>query len=160
MVVCQTCGYKRCPKASDHRLNCTGSNAPGQPGSVYGSADHEPGNGVVATPAEKRPSGPKFKSKAEARYAQLLEARKRAGEIADWDYEALTLVVGRAESMVSRLTPDFVVHQHDGAIELHEVKGWLRDDARAKLLAAVRQWPGFAWWLVWARKGFEPERLA
>jgi hypothetical protein len=35
MVLCVTCGNKRCPKASDHTLECTGSNAPGQKGSVY-----------------------------------------------------------------------------------------------------------------------------
>ena len=35
MIVCPECGNKRCPRASDHRLDCTGSNEPGQPGSVY-----------------------------------------------------------------------------------------------------------------------------
>lgn len=35
MVVCKTCGNKRCPKASDHNNACTGSNEPGQPGSDY-----------------------------------------------------------------------------------------------------------------------------
>jgi hypothetical protein len=35
MIVCPTCGNKRCPKASDHRLACTGSNERGQPGSIY-----------------------------------------------------------------------------------------------------------------------------
>lgn len=35
MILCPTCGNKRCPKASDHRLACTGSNEPGQEGSVY-----------------------------------------------------------------------------------------------------------------------------
>lgn len=35
MVLCPTCGNKRCPHASDHRLGCTGSNEPGQPGSIY-----------------------------------------------------------------------------------------------------------------------------
>lgn len=34
-IGCKICGCKRCPKASDHRLECTGSNEPGQPGSVY-----------------------------------------------------------------------------------------------------------------------------
>jgi len=34
-IVCKTCGNKRCPKATDHRLECTGSNEPGQPGSRY-----------------------------------------------------------------------------------------------------------------------------
>lgn len=35
MILCLDCGNKRCPKASDHRLECTGSNEPGQAGSVY-----------------------------------------------------------------------------------------------------------------------------
>ena len=35
MILCPECGNKRCPKASDHRLNCTGSNESGQGGSVY-----------------------------------------------------------------------------------------------------------------------------
>lgn len=35
MILCPDCGNKRCPKASDHRLACTRSNEPGQPGSVY-----------------------------------------------------------------------------------------------------------------------------
>lgn len=36
LVVCPVCGNKRCPRASNHELACTGSNASGQPGSVYG----------------------------------------------------------------------------------------------------------------------------
>jgi hypothetical protein len=35
MILCPTCGNKRCPKASDHELACTNSNATGQPGSIY-----------------------------------------------------------------------------------------------------------------------------
>lgn len=35
MILCPDCRNKRCPKASDHRLDCTGSNATGQPGSIY-----------------------------------------------------------------------------------------------------------------------------
>lgn len=35
MILCPVCGNKRCPKASDHRHDCTASNAPGQIGSVY-----------------------------------------------------------------------------------------------------------------------------
>ena len=38
MRLCPICGNKRCPKASDHDLACTGSNEPGQPGSSYGAA--------------------------------------------------------------------------------------------------------------------------
>ena len=32
---CEICGNKRCPHHSDHRLACTNSNEPGQPGSIY-----------------------------------------------------------------------------------------------------------------------------
>lgn len=35
MFVCIICGNKRCPKATNHHLPCTGSNAPGQAGSRY-----------------------------------------------------------------------------------------------------------------------------
>ncbi len=35
MILCPTCGNKRCPKATEHRLECTGSNEPGQKGSVF-----------------------------------------------------------------------------------------------------------------------------
>ena len=35
MIVCPKCGNKRCPHATDHNLECTNSNDPGQPGSRY-----------------------------------------------------------------------------------------------------------------------------
>jgi hypothetical protein len=35
MILCPTCGNKRCPKANDHRNECTHSNEPGQKGSAY-----------------------------------------------------------------------------------------------------------------------------
>ena len=36
MIVCETCGNKRCPHATDHRHQCTDSNERGQLGSIYG----------------------------------------------------------------------------------------------------------------------------
>jgi hypothetical protein len=35
MIVCETCGNKRCPHGTDCDLPCTGSNEPGQQGSIY-----------------------------------------------------------------------------------------------------------------------------
>ena len=43
MVLCPTCGNKRCPHANDHRNACTGSNEPGQPGSAYPAASAKGG---------------------------------------------------------------------------------------------------------------------
>lgn len=34
-IVCPDCGNKRCPKSTDHTLECTNSNEPGQKGSRY-----------------------------------------------------------------------------------------------------------------------------
>lgn len=34
-IVCETCGNKRCPKATDCDLSCTNSNETGQSGSRY-----------------------------------------------------------------------------------------------------------------------------
>ena len=36
MILCEICGNKRCPHATDHRHACTDSNEPGQPGSIFG----------------------------------------------------------------------------------------------------------------------------
>lgn len=35
MIVCETCGNKRCPHATDHEEDCTASNDTGQEGSWY-----------------------------------------------------------------------------------------------------------------------------
>lgn len=41
MILCPVCGNKRCPKATNHRHECTGSNEVNQPGSRYVSpSDH------------------------------------------------------------------------------------------------------------------------
>lgn len=50
-VACPDCGYKRCPKANDHRNSCTGSNAVGQPGSSW---EH------VKPAGSQQEDGPKF----------------------------------------------------------------------------------------------------
>ena len=35
MILCPECGNKRCPKATDHMLDCTESNEARQPGSLW-----------------------------------------------------------------------------------------------------------------------------
>src|SRR5690554_6901726 len=97
------------------------------------SADLDAGKGVVATAPENAPKGPKFKSKAEARYAQILEAQVRCGQIRSWRYEAVTLVL--ADGV--RYTPDFLLHENDGRMTLVEVKGHMREAARVRLRVAV-----------------------
>lgn len=41
MVLCSTCGNKRCPRANNHRYECSGSNALDQPGSAYSNVPYD-----------------------------------------------------------------------------------------------------------------------
>ena len=76
-------------------------------------------------------------NRLEARYAELLDARQAAGEVAEWHFEALTLKLARD----TRYTPDFMVVLPDGTVELHEVKGFMREDAHVKLKVCALAFP-------------------
>ena len=83
----------------------------------------------------------------EASYAAQLELRKRAGQIADYRFEALTLKLAHD----TRYTADFLVIKADGGIELHEVKGFLREDANVKLKTAAALFPWFRFVVIYRR---------
>src|SRR4051812_3444934 len=68
----------------------------------------------------KRSHTPGVMNKTEARYAELLEGRRLAGEIAAWRFEAITLILSRRRRCT--YTPDFLVEMPDGSEEHHEVK--------------------------------------
>ena len=74
---------------------------------------------------------------SEARYANLLELRRRAGEIAWFRFEGLKLRL--ADNTF--FTPDFFVMLTDGTLEAHEVKGFWEDDARVKIKIAAEMYP-------------------
>lgn len=46
MIVCAICGNKRCPRATDHRNECTNSNEPGQIGSIFGGLNKPDGRSI------------------------------------------------------------------------------------------------------------------
>jgi len=76
-------------------------------------------------------------NKTEAEYAQRLDALKHAGEIAWYKFEGLRLRLGDG----CGYTPDFAVMKSNGLMECHEVKGFWRDDARAKIKIAADLYP-------------------
>ncbi len=76
-------------------------------------------------------------NKTEAARALDLEAMKRAGQIVEWWYERWTFKL--ADDL--RYTPDFVLQRPDGSLEVEEVKGFWRDDARAKVKMFVAMFP-------------------
>ena len=88
-------------------------------------------------------------NQTEQAYADHLEARKRAGEIAWWSYEPWKFRLADK----TFLTPDFGVMLADGMIELHEVKGYMEDDAAVKIKVASAQHWMFAWVVIRKIKG-------
>jgi len=86
-----------------------------------------------------------YRSKLEAQYALSLESFLQSGLIKSWRYEPITLKIATG----SRYTPDFMVIDSTGAIELVEVKGWHRNiDAsreKWKAAAAINPWARFTW---------------
>lgn len=82
------------------------------------------------------PHAPKM-NRTEAAYGLVLEARKRAGLIREYHFQALTLKLGDD----CRYTPDYLVVNEDWTLELHEVKGFMRDDALVKLKVCARLFP-------------------
>ena len=76
-------------------------------------------------------------NKTEAAYAATLDARRHAGEVAWYKFEGVKLRL--ADNTF--YTPDFAVMLADGALEMHEVKGFWQDDARAKIKIAADLFP-------------------
>lgn len=73
----------------------------------------------------------------EEKYAKDLEMRRAIGDVLWFAFEAVTLKLGQD----LRYTPDFAVMRGDGSIEMHECKGFWRDDALVKIKAAAQMFP-------------------
>ena len=97
------------------------------------------GNGLAPLPVPTAPIVDLFAkmNKTERARAIDLEAMKRAGLIVAWWYEKWTFKL--ADDL--RYTPDFVIQKPNGALEVEEVKGFWRDDARAKVRIFVELYP-------------------
>jgi hypothetical protein len=102
--------------------------------------------GVQGPPESQTPLLPQQARKAhtpgemnglEKRYAQHLGVRKATGEVLDWRFEPLKLLLAPKATF----TGDFVVKTAAG-LELHETKGWWEEDARLKMKWAAKD---FRW---------------
>lgn len=85
-------------------------------------------------------------NKTEAAYDQHLAQLQHAGQIQWRRFEGLKLRL--ADNTF--YTADFAVMNADGVMELHEVKGYWQDDARAKIKIAADQYP-FRFFAIKAR---------
>lgn len=94
-------------------------------------------------------------NKTEREFSLILAAQLVKGEISGWLYEGVKLKIGEG----CWYCPDFMVieqtdstfrdgHEFIQRVKFIEVKGFLRDDARVKFLAAQEQhkWATFEMW--------------
>jgi hypothetical protein len=98
-----------------------------------------------------------YKSKAEQQYAWELEDKKNGGTILWWAYEPITLVIVEADGKRCRYTPDFLVVRETALLMTEfifiEVKGFTREAARIRFLAARERYPFFQFRMVRKTKG-------
>lgn len=76
-------------------------------------------------------------NKLEAAWATELDSQKNQGVILAYWFEGIKLRLAKN----TFLTPDFVVQLPDGQLEVHEVKGFMQDDAAVKLKVAASLYP-------------------
>lgn len=76
-------------------------------------------------------------NKTEAAYSLHLDALRHAGDVLWFKFEGMKFRL--ADNTF--YTPDFSVMLSSGLIELHEVKGFWQDDARAKIKIAADMYP-------------------
>jgi len=85
-------------------------------------------------------------NKTEAHYEIQLKAKEWSGEILWYKFEGMKFRL--ADNTF--YTPDFAVMMKDGTIELHEVKGYMQDDAAVKIKVAADIYP-FKFKLIYAQ---------
>lgn len=111
---------------------------------------------AVLLPAKATASAPKM-NKLEASYAQHLDLLLYSKQITWWKDHPFNL---RLSGMKCYYAVDFMVIAHDMTVELHETKGFMRDDAFVKFKVASEQYPHFVFKLITKSKGEFVERAA
>jgi hypothetical protein len=93
----------------------------------------------------KRSTLKRFDSQLESDYADHLDLLKRSGEIRGYYCKPFSMILpGRN----NRYTPDFLVKDNDGRIEIHETKGeWIKNRregiVKLKTAAGLNPWATF-----------------
>ena len=128
---------------ADHQQRIAASKAASKSVAPKNAKQHMQAKGRLA---------PGVMNKTEERYAQVLEARKQAGEIVWWAFEAVKLKLAPN----THLTIDFTVMLADGVIQMHDVKGAkaiIQDDSKVKMKVARDKFPFAMFYAFPPKKG-------
>lgn len=116
---------------------------------------HLPNNEPGAFALGRLPTG--TMNKTEAAYDAHLQNLRHAAEVLWHKFEAVKLRLADA----TFYTPDFAVLPASGVLEMHEVKGFMREDANVKIKVAASIYP-FKFIVVRKRKqgGWDREEFS
>lgn len=81
------------------------------------------------------------RSSWEANYARYLNWLVELGEIESWEYEPETFEFEGIKRGTRFYTPDFKIHNKNGTVEWHEVKGYMDAKSRTKLKRMAKYYP-------------------
>mgnify|MGYP001565127497 CR=1 FL=1 len=82
-----------------------------------------------------------FRSKWERNYARFLNYLIKNKHIVKWEYEIDVFWFEKIKRGVVSYKPDFKVHNLDGSIEYHEVKGWMDSRSKTKIKRMAKYHP-------------------
>lgn len=120
--------------------------ATGLPMEISGPAE-DPGKAPRRAPGQM--------NKLERRYADYLESLRMGGVVRGWWFEAISLRIGHR----CHWHPDFLVQWEDGRLELHDTKGWVRDDALVKAKAVASKFPFPVFHVSWTKRAWKIKRI-
>lgn len=95
-------------------------------------------------PARGRVTTPQYESKLEARYADYLTLRQRAGDLHQWWAKPGSIRLGYRH----HYEPDFLLQLPDGFIQYHDTKGRMREDSWKAIKMAAHLYPCFLFVVV------------
>jgi len=81
------------------------------------------------------------RSQYEANYARYLKWLVEQGAIRGWAYEPHRFEFAGIKRGTRDYTPDFRVVNNDGAVEYHEVKGWMDPKSATQLQRMAKYFP-------------------
>ena len=104
--------------------------------SMFPQIRHRRGNG-----GKREDLGRYFRSTWEANWARYLKWLKDRGEIKDWEYEVQEFVFDKIKRGSRSYLPDFRILTNAGAIEFHEVKGYMDQKSSTKIRRMAKYFP-------------------
>lgn len=96
-----------------------------------------------------------FRSRWEFNYAAYLESLRVSGSVSSWVHEPKAFLLSTPGGRVRGYLPDFQVTLAAGDVQYHEVKGWMDERSREKLVLMSSQHPSAVIVLIdkaWFRK--------